>query len=71
MSVPVLTALTDPGLEASLVAAFAHPALGVTVVRRCVDLADVLAAASTGTTRAVLVAGDLRRLDREIGAAPA
>ncbi len=65
MSVPVLTALTDPGLEASLVAAFAHPALGVTVVRRCVDLADVLAAASTGTTRAVLVAGDLRRLDRE------
>lgn len=65
MSVAVLTAVTDPGLEASLVAAFGHPALGVTVVRRCVDLADLLAAAATGTARAVLVSGDLRRLDRE------
>ncbi len=65
MSVSVLTAVTDPGLEATLVTAFGHPAMGVAVARRCVDLADLLAAAATGTARAVLLSGDLRRLDRE------
>jgi len=65
VSVPVLTAVTDPGLEARLATAFGHPAMGVTVARRCVDLADLLAAAATGKARAVLVSGDLRRLDRE------
>ena len=37
----------------------------MTVVRRCVDLADLLAAAAAGTARAVLVSADLRRLDRD------
>jgi MinD-like ATPase involved in chromosome partitioning or flagellar assembly len=34
-------------------------------VRRCVDLADLLAAAAAGTARAALVSADLRRLDRD------
>jgi MinD-like ATPase involved in chromosome partitioning or flagellar assembly len=38
---------------------------GVAVVRRCVDLADLLATAATGTARAVLLSSDLRRLDRD------
>ena len=38
---------------------------GITVVRRCVDLPDLLAAASVGTARAVLLSAGLRRLDRE------
>jgi Flp pilus assembly CpaE family ATPase len=35
------------------------------VVRRCVDLADLLATAATGQARAALLSADLRRLDRD------
>jgi MinD-like ATPase involved in chromosome partitioning or flagellar assembly len=38
---------------------------GVRVVRRCVDLADLLSAASAGVGRVVILSGRLRRLDRE------
>ena len=65
MRVPVLTAVSGALWEAELVAAFESGDLGVTVVRRCVDLADLLATASTGTARAALLSADLRRLDRE------
>ena len=65
MSVPVLTAVTDAVWEADLVSAFEHQDFGVVVVRRCVDLADLLAAASAGTARAVILSADLRRLDRD------
>jgi MinD-like ATPase involved in chromosome partitioning or flagellar assembly len=65
MSVPVLTAVTNARWEESLVQALGRSDLGVTVVRRCVDVADLLATASSGTARAVLVSSDLRRLDRE------
>lgn len=64
MSVPVLTAVTDPRWEADIVASLAHDD-GVRVVRRCVDLADLLAAAAAGLARAVLLSADLRRLDRD------
>jgi len=63
--VPVLTAVTDARWEAALVAALERGDLGVAVVRRCVDLADLLATASTGSARAALLSADLRRLDRE------
>lgn len=63
MTVPVLTAVPGRSGEAALVAALAGS--GVSVVRRCLDLADLLAAASTGTARAALVSGDLRLLDRD------
>ncbi len=65
MRVPVLTAVSGAVWEAELVGAFERGDLGVTVVRRCVDLADLLATASTGTARAALLSADLRRLDRE------
>jgi MinD-like ATPase involved in chromosome partitioning or flagellar assembly len=65
MRVPVLTAVSDAVWEAELVAALERGDLGVAVVRRCVDLADLLATASTGQARAVLLSADLRRLDRE------
>jgi MinD-like ATPase involved in chromosome partitioning or flagellar assembly len=65
MLVPVLTAVSDARWEAQLVAALERGDLGVTVVRRCVDLADLLATAATGQARAALLSADLRRLDRE------
>ncbi|MFN2538940.1 MAG: CpaE family protein [Mycobacteriales bacterium] len=65
MLVPVLTAVSDAVWEERLVAALSRGDLGVAVVRRCVDLADLLATASTGQARAVLLSADLRRLDRE------
>jgi len=65
MLVPVLTAVSDARWEAELVAALERGDLGVTVVRRCVDLADLLATAATGQARAVLLSADLRRLDRQ------
>ena len=64
MSVPVLTAVSDPRWEADIVSALARDD-GVRVVRRCVDLADLLAAAAAGLARAVLLSADLRRLDRD------
>ena len=51
--------------KSELVAAVEHRPLGVVVVRRCVDLADLLATAASGTARAVLLSADLRRLDRD------
>ena len=65
MSVPVLTAVSDARWEAQLVAALTQGDLGVSVVRRCVDLADLLATAATGSASAALLSADLRRLDRD------
>ena len=65
MLVPVLTAVSDAVWETDLVAALEGGDLGVAVVRRCVDLADLLATAATGQAQAVLLAADLRRLDRD------
>jgi MinD-like ATPase involved in chromosome partitioning or flagellar assembly len=65
MSLPILTAVTNSMVESGLVTAFDRHDLGVTVVRRCVDLPDLLAAATTGAARAALLSADLRRLDRE------
>jgi MinD-like ATPase involved in chromosome partitioning or flagellar assembly len=65
VSLPILTAVTDSEVEAGLVSAFDRRDLGVTVVRRCVDLPDLLAAATTGAARAALLSADLRRLDRD------
>jgi MinD-like ATPase involved in chromosome partitioning or flagellar assembly len=65
MRVPVLTAVSDSVWEAELVSAFERGELGLAVVRRCVDLADLLATAATGQARAALLSADLRRLDRE------
>lgn len=63
--VPVLTAFTDTRWESPLVSAIERGELGVEVVRRCVDLADLLATAATGQARAAVLSADLRRLDRD------
>jgi Flp pilus assembly CpaE family ATPase len=65
MNVPVLTAVTGATWEATLVAGLERTPTGITVVRRCVDLADLLAAAASGTARAALLSAQLRRLDRD------
>jgi Flp pilus assembly CpaE family ATPase len=64
VTVPVLTAVTDRW-EASLVSGLEREHGDVVVVRRCVDLADLLATAATGQARAVVVSADLRRFDGE------
>ena len=65
MTLAILTAVTDASWEADLVAGLDETEHGVTVVRRCVDVADLLAAAATRTAEAVVLSADLRRLDRE------
>jgi MinD-like ATPase involved in chromosome partitioning or flagellar assembly len=65
MSLPILTAIADAVWEADLVGELSHDGHGVLVVRRCVDLADLLATAPAGLARAVVLSGDLRRLDRD------
>ena len=65
MSLPVLTAVADPDIEARLVTALRTRQDDVRVVRRCVDLADLLATAGAGLGRAVLLSPGLQRLDRD------
>ena len=70
MTTPVLLALTGSALESSVVMALQHPERsGVHIVRRCVDVADLVAAAATGQARAALVAADLPHLDADVVAA--
>lgn len=64
--VPVLTAVSGAKWESQLVAALESGPGGVSVARRCVDVADMLAAVAAGHGRAVLLSADLRRLDREV-----
>ena len=64
MSLPVLTAVTG-AWEAPLVAGLERSPGEVHVVRRCVDLAELLSAAAAGLGRAAVLSADLLRLDRE------
>jgi len=61
-SLPVLTAVTGRW-ESQLVSGLERERGVVEVVRRCADLADLLATAATGAARAVVVSADLRQLD--------
>ncbi|RBY89793.1 chromosome partitioning protein [Blastococcus sp. TF02A-26] len=63
MALQVFTAVTGAAWESALVGALDRADHGVTVVRRCVDVGDLLAAAATGTGQAALLSADLRRLD--------
>lgn len=65
MSVSVLTAVTGARWEADVVSELAGAEHGIHVVRRCVDLAELLAAAAAGTAQAALLSAELRRLDRD------
>jgi Flp pilus assembly CpaE family ATPase len=63
--VPVLTAAPGAAWETELVTALEQADHGVTVVGRCVDLAELLSVAATGTARAALLSADLGQLDRD------
>ncbi len=63
MTIAVLVAVT-PRLETGLVTAL-EDAPDVSVVRRCPDLADLLASAAAGLAAVAVVSPDLRALDRD------
>lgn len=65
MKLPVLIAAAGAGWETGLVTALDSGPSGVTVVRRCVDIVDLLAVAAAGQGRAALVSATLRRLDAD------
>jgi MinD-like ATPase involved in chromosome partitioning or flagellar assembly len=63
VKLPVLIAADGAIWEAALVLALDAAEHGVTVVRRCVDVVDVLAVAGSGQVQAALLAAELPRLD--------
>src|SRR5829696_3465010 len=63
MTLQVFTAVTGAAWESELVGALDRADHGVTVVRRCVDVSELLAVAATGTGQAALLSAELRRLD--------
>ncbi len=65
MSTGLLTAGSGQSWENELVAALDRPGSPMTVLRRCVDIGDVLAIAATGQASVAVVSADLRRLDTE------
>jgi MinD-like ATPase involved in chromosome partitioning or flagellar assembly len=65
MAIGLLTAGGGHTWETDVVAALGRPGSPLTVLRRCADMADVLAEASTGQAGACLLAADLRRLDTD------
>jgi Flp pilus assembly CpaE family ATPase len=65
MAVPVLIAAQGAGWEANLVVALEREDHGVEVVRRCVDVVDLLAVAAAGLAQVALVEGTLRRFDAD------
>ncbi len=64
--ITVMTAVIASQLEAQIVSDFDDRKDGVVVVRRCVDIAEVLAVAYSGAARALLVSADMPGLDRHV-----
>jgi len=64
-SLTVLCAVRGPA-ETDVVLALGAPGAGVTVTRRCGDVAELLAAAAAGAGMVAVVSGDLPGLDREV-----
>jgi len=65
VSTGLLTAGSGQGWENELVAALDRPGSSMTVLRRCADIGDVLAVATTGQAAVAVLSADLRRLDTE------
>ncbi len=63
---PIVVALASAPWESALIAALTHPASSVLVVRRCLDVADLVAVASAGVARVAVVSGGLSRLDANV-----
>lgn len=64
MRLPVLSAADGAAWEERFVRELG-PSAGVEIVRRCVDVVDLLAVAASGQGRVALVAASLRRLDAD------
>ena len=63
--VPVLLAAGSAPWEAEAVARLSDPGHGVLLLQRCLDLADLLGAAATGTAEVALLAAEVRGLDAD------
>ncbi len=62
---PVLLALSGLAAETEVVAVLAAPASGVHIVRRCVDVVDLMSAAATGSAGLAVIGPDLIRIGCE------
>ncbi|MDT4930375.1 MAG: hypothetical protein QOF92_3242 [Pseudonocardiales bacterium] len=65
MKLPVLSVADGAGWEERLVTALERGPHGVEIVRRCVDVVDLLAVAASGQGRAALLAASVQRLDAD------
>jgi MinD-like ATPase involved in chromosome partitioning or flagellar assembly len=66
MAGPVLVLLGPSPWEGPFVAGLAHPSSRVVIERRCLDTADLLAAAEAGRGRSAVVGADAPRLDADV-----
>jgi MinD-like ATPase involved in chromosome partitioning or flagellar assembly len=65
MKLPVLSVADGAGWEERLVSSFERGTHGVAIVRRCVDVVDLLAVAASGQGLVALVAASVRRFDAD------
>lgn len=65
MKLPVLCLADGAAWEARLVTAFSQGPHAVEIVRRCVDIVDLLAVAASGQGRAALIGSSLRGVDAD------
>lgn len=65
-AVGVVTAIANPALEAVVVSALSSEPERVTVVRRCVEMADVLAVAASGAAHVVVIGEGFAGLDADL-----
>lgn len=66
MNLPVVTAADGGAWEAMLLGQLTLPGAPLSVVRRCVDAAELAAVAASGQAVAVLVGARIRRLDADL-----
>ena len=62
----VLLAAADDPWETAVVRALQQPASGMTLVRRCIDVADAVATTASGRADAVLLSAGLSGLDGDV-----
>src|SRR5690242_11097060 len=65
MKLAILSSADGAVWEERLVSAFERESHAVAIVRRCVDVVDLLAVAASGQGRVALLAAGLRRLDAD------
>ena len=63
---PIVVAVAPTEWESSLIAALTHPTSSAQVVRRCLDVADLVATSSAGLARVAVVSSGLPRLDANV-----